>query len=287
MGLPENICLFLVISCSLCYARYTPSELQVGSGDGESATITSPTNSHEHVSLTTDGPGLYSNETSTTVNILDSITQFLKEYKLLAIVVGTLIVVFIVMVCGAVIMSHKQKASAYYPASFSQKEYVNQNDKCGGTKAFNEIAEKAQDAKPEEVMDSTKQLQADILNAAQNLKSPTKGGSIKEEQKIQDEVKGSQEETGRENTDNNTATNKQSQQESESERVDEKPSDHMAEPKLVYSDNEDGQKNQEEVNTCVEETKPKPCDCPLVDNSPPEKQETQKVSEQPADMCGV
>ncbi|XP_009958538.1 PREDICTED: transmembrane protein 119, partial [Leptosomus discolor] len=74
----------------------------------------------------------------------------------------------------AVIVRQKHKASAYYPSSFPKKKYVDQRDKVGGTRAFSEVPEKAPDPGAEEPLDCSQQLQADILAAAQNLKSPLK-----------------------------------------------------------------------------------------------------------------
>uniref|UniRef100_A0A8C5LNY4 Transmembrane protein 119 n=1 Tax=Leptobrachium leishanense TaxID=445787 RepID=A0A8C5LNY4_9ANUR len=189
MGIYVIFCVFLFITPSICMARFTPSEsdLSVGSGDGESSSMSSPTEGYELNDYTTEGSGTNTSGTSKSVNILQTITHFLKEYMLLAIVVGSLAIVLIFIICAAVIMSHRHKASAYYPSSFAQKEYVNHDDTSGGSKAFSEIPEKVQDAKAEEVVDSTKQLQADIINAAQNLKSPTKGGSFKDGQKTRSE----------------------------------------------------------------------------------------------------
>ncbi|KAE8634205.1 hypothetical protein XENTR_v10002228 [Xenopus tropicalis] len=287
MAFLTNVCVFLIITCPLCLARHTTSysDLPAGSGDGEGLT-----QSHDLINLTTEGPGSFSNGTSNHVNIFDRITKFLKEYMLLAIVVGTLIILLIFVVCGAIIMSHKHKASAYYPSSFSQKEYVNHNDKSGGAKAFNEIPEKAQDAKAEEVVDSSKQLQADILNAAQNLKSPTKGGSSKEEHKIIEEPKDPQVETTTE--DNKGDTNDNTKQDSSSQEVEEIPGEQTEETKPTDCPEEPSgnlaeQENQEKAIEIVDETNPTPCDPPPAENSTSEEQQAQESPQQPPDTCGV
>ncbi|OCT98159.1 transmembrane protein 119 [Xenopus laevis] len=292
MACLKIVCVFLIITFPLCLARYTTSysDLPAGSGDGELVTAMSPNQSHDLINLTTEGPGSFSNGTANHVNIFDKITKFLKEYMLLAIVVGTLIIMLIFVVCGAIIMSHKHKASAYYPSSFTQKEYVNHKDRSGGTKAFNEIPEKAQDAKAEEVQDSSKQLQADILNVAQNLKSPAKGGSNKEEHKIQEETNDPKVETTTE--DKNGATNDNTHVESPSGEAEENQSERANEPNPTNCPEEPAanlgeQKNQEEVIEVVDETNPHPCVPPLAENSPCNEQEAQESHQQPSDTCRV
>ncbi|MEE6509587.1 hypothetical protein FKM82_026925 [Ascaphus truei] len=250
MGFPVTLCVFLVFTTPLCLARYTPSETEdrTGSGDGEVPAV-SPTESRELIRLTTEGLGAYPNGTSTSLNILNNIVQFLKEYMLLIIV----------------------------------KEYVNHDDMSGGAKAFNEIPEKAQDAKAEEVVDSTKQLQVDILNAAQNLKSPTKATSPKEDPKIPEETKGTQEGTVK---DMEVAPSGKTQEESPSEKIEESECGQAGEPGPSGGAEEapDVQKTtQEETNACVEEINPAPCDSPPTnDLSPPEGQELQ-----PSEAGGV
>ncbi|XP_056677607.1 transmembrane protein 119 isoform X2 [Monodelphis domestica] len=109
-------------------------------------------------------------------NFLDGIVDFFREYMLLISVVGSLAFVLLFIICAAVIVRQKHKASAYYPSSFPKKKYVDQRDRTGGPRAFSEVPDKAPDARPDDpALDSSRQLQADILAATQNLKSPTKG----------------------------------------------------------------------------------------------------------------
>ncbi|KAM9371598.1 transmembrane protein 119, partial [Phaethornis superciliosus] len=106
--------------------------------------------------------------------VLDGLVDFFKEYMLLVVVVGSLAFVLLFIICAALVVRQKHKASAYYPSSFPKKKYVDQRDKVGGPRAFNEVPEKNPDPGTEEHLDCNRQLQADILTAAQNLKSPPK-----------------------------------------------------------------------------------------------------------------
>ncbi|NWW87002.1 TM119 protein, partial [Rhynochetos jubatus] len=106
--------------------------------------------------------------------VLDGLVDFFKEYMLLVVVVGSLAFVLFFIICAAVIVRQKHKASAYYPSSFPKKKYVDERDKVGGARGFQEVPEKAPDPGAEEPPDGSRQLQADILAAAQNLKSPPK-----------------------------------------------------------------------------------------------------------------
>ncbi|GAB0197072.1 transmembrane protein 119 [Grus japonensis] len=147
-----------------------------GSGDGEEVSATPP------VCCMTPGTGPTAGDVAgTTVTnssapggMLDGLVDFFKEYMLLLVVVGSLAFVLLFIICAAVIVRQKHKASAYYPSSFPKKKYVDQRDKAGGARAFNEVPEKAPDPGAEEPLDCSRQLQADILAAAQNLKSPPK-----------------------------------------------------------------------------------------------------------------
>lgn len=180
MGYLLTLCLFLFLSYPVSLARYT-TEPELGSGEEDGTAIVSNTQGYDIVGSTIENSTKNSNGTTTSINFFENIQQFFKEYLLLVIVVGSLVALLIFIMCAAVIMSHRHKASAYYPASFAPKEYVNHDDKNGGARAFNEIPEKPHDAAVEEVVSSSNQLQTDILNAAQNLKSPSKGCSIKEQ----------------------------------------------------------------------------------------------------------
>ncbi|NWX51186.1 TM119 protein, partial [Steatornis caripensis] len=147
-----------------------------GSGDGEEVSAMPP------IRRVTPGTGPTAGDVvGTTVTnssapggVLDGLVDFFKEYMLLVVVVGSLAFVLLFIICAAVIVRQKHKASAYYPSSFPKKKYVDQRDKAGGARAFNEVPEKAPDPGAEEPLDCGRQLQADILAAAQNLKSPPK-----------------------------------------------------------------------------------------------------------------
>ncbi|XP_039083246.1 transmembrane protein 119 [Hyaena hyaena] len=107
-------------------------------------------------------------------NFLDGIVDFFRQYVMLIAVVGSLVFLLMFIVCAALITRQKHKASAYYPSSFPKKKYVDQSDRAGGPRAFSEVPDRAPDGRSEEALDSSQQLQADILAATQNLKSPTR-----------------------------------------------------------------------------------------------------------------
>lgn len=180
MAAPATVCVLLMLMAPLCTTRSTRIQTSVlddnsGSGDNPGASILPSASVNLGVNPTSGTIAVNSvNGTSTSINIFNRIVNFFKEYMLLIIVVGSLVFVLLFIVCAAAIVRQKHKASAYYPSSFPKKKYVDQNDRSGGAKAFSEVPEKAPETHPEEPMDSSKQLQADILAAAQNLKSPAK-----------------------------------------------------------------------------------------------------------------
>ncbi|XP_043924340.1 transmembrane protein 119 [Protopterus annectens] len=126
------------------------------------------------LALATDIPVTNTNGTYILNLSFETIVNFLKEHMFPIIVIGSLVLLLVFIICTAVICSQKNKASAYYPSSFPKKKYVDEKDKIGGKKTLDEIPEKNSDAPSEEAISSTKQLEADILAATSNLKSPTK-----------------------------------------------------------------------------------------------------------------
>lgn len=107
-------------------------------------------------------------------NLLDGIMDFFRQYVMLIAVVGSLAFLLMFIVCAALITRQKHKATAYYPSSFPEKKYVNQSDRAGGPPAFSEVPDRAPDSRQEETLGSSQQLQADILAATQNLRSPAR-----------------------------------------------------------------------------------------------------------------
>ncbi|NXS41015.1 TM119 protein, partial [Balaeniceps rex] len=159
-----------------------------GSGDGEEVSATPPVHRMTPGTGPTAGDVVGTTVTNSSApgSVLDRLVDFFKEYMLLVVVVGSLVFVLLFIICAAVIVRQKHKASAYYPSSFPKKKYVDQRDKVGGARAFSEVPEKAPDPGAEEPLDGSRQLQADILAAAQNLKSPHKAplaNGAREEQK--------------------------------------------------------------------------------------------------------
>ncbi|NWU58175.1 TM119 protein, partial [Dromas ardeola] len=100
-----------------------------------------------------DAAGTTVTNSSAPGGVLDGLVDFFKEYMLLVVVVGSLAFVLLFIICAAVIVRQKHKASAYYPSSFPKKKYVDERDKAGGARAFNEVPEKAPDPSAEEPLD--------------------------------------------------------------------------------------------------------------------------------------
>lgn len=129
-------------------------------------------------------------------NFLDGIVDFFRQYVMLIAVVGSLVFLLMFIVCAALITRQKHKASAYYPSSFPKKKYVDQSDRAGGPRAFSEVPDRAPDGRPEETLDSSQQLQAHILAATQNLKSPSRAAPSSGDLARALEVRSEEEEKG-------------------------------------------------------------------------------------------
>ncbi|KAM6165809.1 transmembrane protein 119 [Erethizon dorsatum] len=175
-----------------------------GSGDAEGSSASSPSlppprtpalspASVEPQPTSLEGP-------SPPTNFLDGIVDFFHQYVMLIAVVGSLAFLLMFIVCAALITRQKHKATAYYPSSFPKKKYVDESDRAGGPRVFSEVPDRAPDSRPEEALDSSQQLQADILAATQNLKSPARAapgssgeGARLAEGKIEEGVQGNQE----------------------------------------------------------------------------------------------
>ncbi|XP_067556566.1 transmembrane protein 119 isoform X2 [Pseudorca crassidens] len=183
--------------------RATFLEDTAGSGEAEGASASSPSLPPPRtpaLSLTSVGPQLTPLAgPKPPTNFLDGIVDFFRQYVMLIAVVGSLVFLLLFTICAALITRQKHKASAYYPSSFPKKKYVDQSDRAGGPRAFSEVPDRAPDGRPDEARDSSQQLQADILAATQNLKSPARAalgmgdGARMMEGKSEEEEKGSRE----------------------------------------------------------------------------------------------
>ncbi|XP_061117524.1 transmembrane protein 119 [Conger conger] len=176
-----KLSLALRLACASAFllcCRATPFPFNMsaeGSGDGEPEILV-PT------SYTTRGPSPAplspTPRVTTAVRIknfiLNEVVDFLRENLLLILVVSALLIVIIFIVCCASVMSHKRKLKAYYPSSFPAKKYVDQKDKKGGARTFDEVPEKARDSQKTEPLDSNRQFQTDISAQNRNLRTPSK-----------------------------------------------------------------------------------------------------------------
>ncbi|XP_054613014.1 transmembrane protein 119b [Dunckerocampus dactyliophorus] len=139
----------------------------------------------EYYQTTSVGP------THQEADYLSKVVDFLEDNMLLILVLASLLVLVFLAVCGAIVLSRRRKVNAYYPSSFPSKMYVDERDKTGGARVFHELPEKEaarQEIKP---VDSHRQLQADIMRVAKNLRSPTKtgeGASIPEDKPYRDMI---------------------------------------------------------------------------------------------------
>ncbi|XDV20743.1 hypothetical protein PO909_026009 [Leuciscus waleckii] len=109
-----------------------------------------------------------------TKSFLNQMVDFLQENHLPIIVITTLLFLILTILCSAAILSRRRKVSTYYPCAFPSKMYVDERDKTGGVRIFNEVPEKANTRPTEEPVNSARQLQEDIMLATKNLRTPAK-----------------------------------------------------------------------------------------------------------------
>ncbi|XP_055462131.1 transmembrane protein 119 [Psammomys obesus] len=201
---PSLLLSLLLLTRPVPAAAYSVSFLDDvgGSGEAEGSSASSPSLPPPRTpafSPTSGKPQLEGPAPPT--NLLDGIMDFFRQYVMLIAVVGSLTFLIMFIVCAALITRQKHKATAYYPSSFPEKKYVDKSDRAGGPSTFSEVPDRAPDSRPEEALDSSQQLQADILAATQNLRSPArvmpgseegtkavKGGSEDEEPVSQEEA---------------------------------------------------------------------------------------------------
>ncbi|XP_064531010.1 transmembrane protein 119 isoform X2 [Pseudopipra pipra] len=94
-----------------------------GSGDGDEALATPPAPpATPRISPTVGDAGGTTVTNSSAPGVLDGLVDFFKEYLLLVVVVGSLSFVLLFIICAAIIVRQKHKASAYYPSSFPKQK---------------------------------------------------------------------------------------------------------------------------------------------------------------------
>lgn len=146
-----------------------------GSADGDEPGSFVPTLSFPATSESTSkSPTIPEGPTYWDQVSLTKLLDLLQNNLLLMLVGSSLLILIIFIICCAAFMSRRHKVNAYYPSSFPATMYVNQRDKTGGSKPFLEVPEKESVFLQAEPEDSSKQLQADIMRAVKNLRTPTK-----------------------------------------------------------------------------------------------------------------
>lgn len=105
---------------------------------------------------------------------INQVVDFFQENFLLVVVITTLLLLVFTIICSAAILSRSRKVSAYYPCAFPSKMYVDERDKTGGARVFNDVPENVNPSSSEEPLNSAKQLQEDIMLATKNLRTPVK-----------------------------------------------------------------------------------------------------------------
>lgn len=105
---------------------------------------------------------------------INQVVDFFQENLLLVVVITTLLLLVFTIICSAAILSRRRKVSAYYPCAFPSKMYVDERDKTGGARFFNEVPENVSISPSEEPLNSAKKLQEDIMLATKNLRTPVK-----------------------------------------------------------------------------------------------------------------
>ncbi|XP_059843916.1 transmembrane protein 119b [Hypanus sabinus] len=104
------------------------------------------------------------------------IMEFILKHMVFIIIAAVALVLLLIIVCTIIFMK-LSKGSAYYPSSFPTKKYVDEQDKRGSSKNFEEVTGMISGEPKEDTVNSTEQLQSDILSVNHNLKkkAPSKG----------------------------------------------------------------------------------------------------------------
>lgn len=108
------------------------------------------------------------------------IMEFISQYLTFIVIAAVALALLLVLVCTVIFM-RLRKGSAYYPSAYATKNYVDKQDKRGSGKNFEEVTGTAGEEPKEDTVNTSEQLQSDILSATHNLKKkgPSKGDEKK------------------------------------------------------------------------------------------------------------
>uniref|UniRef100_H2LWC6 Transmembrane protein 119b n=1 Tax=Oryzias latipes TaxID=8090 RepID=H2LWC6_ORYLA len=158
-----------LLSTSISHSDATSVVRSTSKGSTEGASL-----STQNLTNSTSSGAATMVSTSPEQEFLKDLVDFLEKNVLLILVITALVLLVFLMICGGLLMSRRRKVNSYYPASFPSKMYVDERDKTGGARSFNEVQGKAACEHESSPVDSHRQLQADIMRVAKSLRAASK-----------------------------------------------------------------------------------------------------------------